>query len=76
MAGTFLKVLHTEGVDALHAYAEELHQGLILIMTALGANSIQSLTECPVVIVGETAEWCRTRGIDLTSYAGRTNPSK
>ncbi|OAS14079.1 type 2 isopentenyl-diphosphate Delta-isomerase [Paenibacillus oryzisoli] len=76
MAGAFLKVLRVEGVDALHAYAEELHQGLILIMTALGANSIHDLTRCPVVIVGDTAEWCRARGIDLTSYTERTNQSK
>lgn len=76
MAGSFLKVLRTDGVDALHAFAEELHQGLILIMTALGANSIQALTQCPVVIVGDTAEWCHARGIDLTSYAGRSNQSK
>lgn len=76
MAGAFLKVLRVDGVDALHAYAEELHQGLILIMTALGANSIQALTGCPVVIVGDTAEWCRTRGIDITSYTERINQSK
>ncbi|WNR42465.1 type 2 isopentenyl-diphosphate Delta-isomerase [Paenibacillus roseipurpureus] len=76
MAGAFLKVLQTEGADALHSFAKELHQGLILIMTALGANSIQALSGCPVVIMGETAEWCQARGINLTSYAARSNQSK
>jgi isopentenyl-diphosphate delta-isomerase len=76
MAGAFLKVLRTEGVDALHAFATDLHEGLILIMTALGANSVQDLTGCPVVIIGDTAEWCHARGIDLTSYTGRSYRSK
>lgn len=76
MAGAFLKVLRTEGVDALHSFATELHQGLILIMTALGAPSVQALSGCPVVIMGETAEWCHARGIDLTSYTGRSYRSK
>ncbi|OCT12512.1 type 2 isopentenyl-diphosphate Delta-isomerase [Paenibacillus pectinilyticus] len=76
MAGSFLRVLRTDGVDALHSFADELHQGLILIMTALGAPSVQALTQCPVVIMGETAEWCQTRGIDITSYAARMNRSK
>ncbi|KQX68778.1 type 2 isopentenyl-diphosphate Delta-isomerase [Paenibacillus sp. Root444D2] len=76
MAGAFLRVLRSEGVDALHHFADELHQGLILIMTALGANTIQALGNCPVVIIGETAEWCRARGINLTSYAERASQSK
>lgn len=76
MAGAFLKVLRTEGVDALHSFASELHQGLILIMTALGAPSVQALSGCPVVIMGETAEWCHARSIDLTSYTGRSYRSK
>jgi isopentenyl-diphosphate Delta-isomerase len=76
MAGAFLKVLRTEGADALHRFADELEQGLILIMTALGAKTVQELWNHPVVILGETAEWCRARGIDITSYAERTSRSK
>ncbi|MZQ84380.1 type 2 isopentenyl-diphosphate Delta-isomerase [Paenibacillus sp. 5J-6] len=76
MAGAFLKVLREQGTQSLHRFADELHQGLILIMTALGAPTIRDLGQCPVVIMGETAEWCRTRGIDLTSYADKTNRSK
>lgn len=76
MAGAFLKVLREQGTQSLHRFADELHQGLILIMTALGAPTIKELGHCPVVIMGETAEWCRTRGIDLTSYADKTNRSK
>ncbi|MFC5448065.1 type 2 isopentenyl-diphosphate Delta-isomerase [Paenibacillus aestuarii] len=76
MAGAFLKVLRAEGIDALLRFIDELQQGLILIMTALGANTVQQLWERPVVITGETAEWCRTRGMDLTDYAARGSRSK
>lgn len=76
MAGAFLRVLREQGAQSMHQFADELHQGLSLIMTALGAPTIGALGQCPVVIMGETAEWCRTRGINLTSYADRANQSK
>lgn len=76
MAGAFLKVLRILGVDALHQFADELLQGLVLTMTALGARSVADLWKCPVVIMGETAEWCRARGVDITEYANRGSQSK
>jgi len=74
MAGAFLKVLRTSGVDALHRFAGELANGLMLLMTALGAETVDALWNVPAVIVGETAEWCRARGIDLTEYAQKSSP--
>ncbi|NEW06100.1 type 2 isopentenyl-diphosphate Delta-isomerase [Paenibacillus sp. SYP-B3998] len=76
MAGAFLRVLQDEGIEALLRFADELEQGLILIMTALGAKTVQELWNHPVVILGDTAEWCRARGIDLSSYAERGSRSK
>jgi isopentenyl-diphosphate delta-isomerase len=76
MAGAFLKVLRLEGTEALLNFVDELHEGLILVMTAMGAKSIEELWNCPVVITGETGEWCRARGIELTEYADRTKRSK
>jgi len=76
MAGAFLKVLRAEGIDALLRFVDELEQGLILIMTALGAETVSQLWERPLVITGETAEWCQARGIDLTDYALRGSRSK
>jgi isopentenyl-diphosphate delta-isomerase len=76
MAGAFLKVLRLEGTEALLNFVDELHEGLILVMTAMGAESIEQLWDCPVVITGETGEWCRARGIELTEYADRTKQSK
>jgi isopentenyl-diphosphate Delta-isomerase len=71
MAGAFLKVLRLEGMESLMIFTDELHEGLTLIMAALGADSVPELWNRPVVITGETAEWCRARGIDILTYAGR-----
>jgi isopentenyl-diphosphate delta-isomerase len=71
MAGAFLKVLRLEGMESLMIFTDELHEGLTLIMAALGADSVPELWNRPVVITGETAEWCRARGIDILTYARR-----
>jgi isopentenyl-diphosphate delta-isomerase len=76
MAGAFLKVLRSEGTEALLHFADELQQGLLILMTALGASTVDQLWNHPVVIMGETAEWCQARGIDITEYAGRGSRSK
>lgn len=73
MAGTMLRVLQTEGTGALLDFIQELHEGLVLVMTALGASTIPELWNVPMVITGETAEWCSARGIELNSYANRSS---
>jgi isopentenyl-diphosphate delta-isomerase len=72
IAGTFLKTLRSEGTSALINQIAAFHQELKLIMTALGAPTIQDLWNVPVIITGETAQWCDLRGVDLRQYAGRT----
>lgn len=71
MAGAFLRVLQTEGTESLLHFVDELHSGLTMVMTALGASSIQELWNKPLVITGETAEWCVSRGININEYANR-----
>ncbi|UUZ94405.1 type 2 isopentenyl-diphosphate Delta-isomerase [Paenibacillus sp. P25] len=71
MAGAMLRVLRGEGTGALISYIGRLHEELILLMTALGSKNIGELRSRPVIISGETAEWCALRGIDLASYARR-----
>ncbi|MGX4584783.1 type 2 isopentenyl-diphosphate Delta-isomerase [Paenibacillus chitinolyticus] len=72
MAGALLKILRNEGTQALIDHIDELHHGIVLMMTALGAVRIEQLWTRPVIITGSTAEWCRARRIDLTEYACRT----
>jgi isopentenyl-diphosphate delta-isomerase len=72
MAGTFLRTLRSEGTPALITRIHGIHQELKLLMTALGASTIEELRNIPVVIFGETAHWCEVRGIDIKRYAART----
>lgn len=76
MAGSLLKVLREQGTEALVTHIVTLHEELRLLMTAMGADSIERLHEMPVVITGETAEWCAARGVDISSYALRTGYRK
>ncbi|MCZ8512919.1 type 2 isopentenyl-diphosphate Delta-isomerase [Paenibacillus filicis] len=75
MAGAILKVLRTEGTPALIAFILRLHDELRLLMTALGACTVDELRNAPIVIQGETAAWCSARGIELARYAGRNGLS-
>jgi isopentenyl-diphosphate delta-isomerase len=76
IAGAFLRVLQTEGTEAAMRLADELHEGLRLMMTALGASTVPELWRKPVVVGGDTAAWCAARGIDTTAYARRGNATK
>jgi isopentenyl-diphosphate Delta-isomerase len=73
MAGAFLHVLQTEGMESLLQHVDELHDGLIMVMTALGTSQISDLWNTPLVITGETAEWCASRGISINEYGARGN---
>ncbi|MBP1155242.1 type 2 isopentenyl-diphosphate Delta-isomerase [Paenibacillus sp. PvR098] len=76
MAGSLLKVLREHGTEALTTHILSLHEELRLLMTAMGAKRVERLREMPVVITGETAEWCAARGIELGSYAIRAGYQK
>ncbi|WP_281886882.1 type 2 isopentenyl-diphosphate Delta-isomerase [Paenibacillus sp. YYML68] len=76
MAGALLKVQRTEGTEALISHIGRLHSELKLLMTALGAATIDELHQVPIVITGETAEWCVARGIDHHTYARRQGYSR
>jgi isopentenyl-diphosphate delta-isomerase len=56
-----------ETKDALSLLMEELKNCMFLV----GANSVQSLREKPLIITGKTAEWLRARGFEIESYARR-----
>ncbi|MBE1445985.1 isopentenyl-diphosphate delta-isomerase [Paenibacillus sp. OAS669] len=71
VAGAFLRTLRQEGTAALVEHIREMHNEMKLVMTALGAPTVQDLHKVPVVISGETAHWCYARGIDIQSFANR-----
>jgi len=74
LAGTFLKTLNQEGIDAVIQQITNLNDQLSLIMTGLGASRISDLWHVPMIIGGETAHWCYARGIDIRAYAQRQDP--
>lgn len=71
MAGFFLGLLQQSGVEGLIRGITDLKEEMALVMSALGARAVEELWSCPVVVVGETAEWCRARGLDTEALARR-----
>ncbi|OXM88283.1 type 2 isopentenyl-diphosphate Delta-isomerase [Paenibacillus rigui] len=72
MAGAFLRTLRSNGREALIQQIERMHEELRLVMTAMGAQTIAELWQHPLVITGQTAEWCSARGISIQTFANRT----
>jgi isopentenyl-diphosphate delta-isomerase len=71
VAGLFLKVLVEQGVESLIDEIETLHADLSLIMSALGAKTIEELRRVPLVIRGDTHHWLTERGFDTKVYSCR-----
>ncbi len=71
LAGIILRTWHEEGTEGLIQCIHRLEHQMSLIMTALGAESIESLWSVPLVIQGPTLTWCEQRGIDTKAYARR-----
>ncbi|MEW4283889.1 type 2 isopentenyl-diphosphate Delta-isomerase [Priestia koreensis] len=72
MAGYFLKVLVDEGQEAVIEEVEHLHKELKMIMTAVGATSVEELKHAPIVLSGDSYHWLNQRGVDTTSFARRS----
>jgi len=53
--------------DTLSLLMDELRN----VMFLTGVASIEALRNAPVVVMGKTAEWLRTRGFDVECYAKR-----
>jgi len=71
IAGLFLKTLMQAGEKSLIKSIEELKRDLKIAMLMVGAKDIPSLQEKPLVILGETAQWLKQRGIKTSKYARR-----
>jgi isopentenyl-diphosphate delta-isomerase len=58
----------SETEQLLSGYVDQLRD----VMFLAGVESLQALTEVPVVIGGKTAEWLNTRGFKIATYAQRS----
>ncbi|MBS4023048.1 MAG: type 2 isopentenyl-diphosphate Delta-isomerase [Dethiobacter sp.] len=63
IAGLAVKILLSEGAEALIARLRNIECELKTVMVMTGANSIDELRSVPVVITGKTREWLEARGI-------------
>lgn len=71
LAGSFLKIAIEKGEAELIFEIQSLHEDLVMMMTALGADSLSGLRNCPAIISGELFHYLTVRGLDPASYANR-----
>ena len=71
IAGYFLKILIKGGIESLIKEVILIHEELSIIMTALGAKTIEELQQVPLIIDGKTHHWLQERNIDTKQYSLR-----
>ena len=71
VAGAILRPLMEHGLEAAVELVEHWHAELRAVLTLQGCVFTADLAERPLIVRGETAEWCRLRGIDIESIARR-----
>jgi isopentenyl-diphosphate Delta-isomerase len=71
IAGYFLKILIKGGIESLLKEVILIHEELSIIMTALGAKTIEELQQVPLIIDGKTHHWLQERNIDTKQYSLR-----
>ncbi len=72
LAGFFLKSLTRGGESSLITDILDLQEDVKMMMTVLGARTIQELRQTPIVISGETSHWLKERGVDTMYYSLRS----
>jgi isopentenyl-diphosphate delta-isomerase len=60
-----------EGANETESKLSILIEELKNTMFLVGAENVQQLAKTPVVLIGKTAEWLRTRGFNVEGYAKR-----
>lgn len=73
IAGSFLKHAVSLGETGLIEEIEGLHEDLRMLMTALGARTIEDIRTSPAVISGELLSYLQQRGYETGHFAA---PSK
>jgi len=71
VAGALLRPLMAHGVDYVVELVEHWHDELRAVLVLQECRTVSELAERPLIVRGETADWCRLRGIDLERLARR-----
>jgi len=69
MAGSLLKILLQDGEEALNRHIRRLGEELKIVMMLTGAAKVSQLPDRPLVICGQSKEWCEQRGINTAVLA-------
>lgn len=73
IAGSFLKIVLNQGQQKLEQSINDLIYRLKAAFLMSGARNIAEIQQKPVVILGETAQYLRTRNIDPALWARNNN---
>ena len=71
IAGLFLKILAADGERELEQKVLQIKEELQILMMLTGAAKIADVSAIPLVISGETKNWCEQRHIDTQHYGKR-----
>lgn len=69
IAGAILRLLVNQGKESVNRMVEDFIYRLKAVMLMCGAGNITELRQKPVLIMGNTAEWLRLRGIAPALWA-------
>jgi len=71
LAGPLVRCYYIGGETAIEDYLQQLQMQLKQVMLMLGAHNITELRDRPIVILGDTGEWLKRRGVDPNLFAQR-----
>ena len=76
VAGTFLQVLVSDGVDALVALVQGWLEEIADLMALLGARTVADLRSTDLLLTGPVREVAELRGVDVAAFARRSRWSQ
>ncbi len=71
LATPILKMIQQQGVEPAVHWFNDFSEMLKRYMLLVGAGNIAALSQIPVIITGDSAQWLQARGIDIKRYACR-----
>jgi isopentenyl-diphosphate delta-isomerase len=69
IAGHFLKILLSDGIDALDRFICDFLYRLKAVYVMCGAKDSAELRAKPLIIMGDTAQWLKARNVDLRLWS-------
>ncbi|MED1204609.1 type 2 isopentenyl-diphosphate Delta-isomerase [Heyndrickxia acidicola] len=72
VAGAFLRVLDKCGTEGLVEEMKAWKEHLRMIFLMQGAQSLEHIAKCPIIVTKNVREWCDLRGLDAGILASRS----